>query len=125
MTLPIDRAIAGAATANARAAGRTITLRRGSSETVVTGVLEGQTRREVDDGQGLLEIVATRDFILDADDYAFACTASTPQRGDEIDRVIDGSTVTFAVMPPGPGADCYRYCDAAQTRLRVHTKRDA
>jgi hypothetical protein len=63
-----------------------------------------------------------QDFQIAASDYAPTGEASEPEVGDVI--TVEEATVTrqFRVLVPTDGDRCFRFQNAAQTELRVHTK---
>lgn len=117
----LDSAIAGAATTLAAIEGRTVTIARGSDECDVTAV-PGETETETIDSDGFLTQTKTRDYLLDAADYAPADTAVEPAIGDTITESIGGSLIVFQVVSPDGATPCFEYRDRARTLVRVHTK---
>jgi len=113
-------AIAGAFATLASAEGKTVTVDRGSSSVDVTAVV-GESEHEDIGPDGFPVVTVTRDFLIAAADYAPGGSAVEPARGDQITETIDGTSKTFEVCPTAAGQACFRYMDAARTRLRVHT----
>jgi hypothetical protein len=70
----------------------------------------------------VLETLESRDYLIDAADYAPTGAASEPQRGDRIIETVGGTEHIYEVMTPAPGAPVFRYTDRYRVRLRVHTK---
>lgn len=86
----------------------------GGSATVAASI--NRTVFEVDRGDGVLEQVESRDFIV-----AALALAAAPVRGDRIVEVAGGTTFTYEVMAPGGGQPA-RHADSARTAWRIHTK---
>jgi len=102
-------------------ASRTVTYIRGAQSVSVSATLDSQLLR-VSDRLGNTKVERTdRDFLITAADLILGGVVATPERGDEV-RVTFGSTVErFSVMAPGTEPH-WRYEDAHQTLLRVHSK---
>ena len=103
-------------------ASRAITYRRGVEQVVVNATL-GRKDFEADSHEGRLYF-RSNDFLVPAADLVVGGQTVLPERGDQIDVVLDGATVTFEVLaqdnlPP------WEYTDPHQTLLRIHTKRVA
>lgn len=102
-------------------AGSAITIRRGASSAAATATV-GRTPFETRDNEGnVVETFESRDYLLPAADYAPAGSQVEPQRGDQIDETIGGTTYTYEVMTPDADGPVFRYTDRHRTQLRVHT----
>lgn len=98
-----------------------VTLRRTGETDVTVSATPGRTPLEVDNGDGTSLRFESRDYLIEAADYAFAGTVTEPAEGDLILETISGVTRTYAVLPI-PGESCWRYCDQNRVLIRVHTK---
>ena len=83
----------------------------------------GETTFEVDTGQGTIERIESRDFLILAADLILLGMVTLPQRGDQIKEPIGagGTELVYEVMSPGDGPP-WRYSDNYRKTLRVHTK---
>jgi len=63
-----------------------------------------------------------QDFQIRAADYAPTGEATEPEVGDVITIEEAAVTRAYRVLVPTDGDRCFRFQDAAQTELRVHTK---
>jgi hypothetical protein len=103
-------------------AGTSVTVRRGASSATATATV-GSTPFETRDGEGnVVQQFESRDYLMLAADYQPAGSQVEPQRGDQIDEVVDGTTYTYEVMSPDDGTPVFRYTDRFRTQLRIHTK---
>ena len=107
------------------AAGVQVTLCRGRIRVdgVTAGV--GRTRFEVTNGEGILLQSESRDYLIDAEDYARLDPQNPePKRGDYIEEIDEGGVIrSHLVSCPVDGEDCFRWQDQFRTGLRVHTVR--
>lgn len=98
-----------------------VTLVRGGAETADVTAVPGRTPFEIDDGDGLVVTVESRDWLIDSTYYRLNDAVTLPEPGDLI-REIDGSTLyTYEVLPFG-SEPCYRFADQHRAVLRIHSK---
>lgn len=106
-----------------------VTYRRGGQSVSLLATV-GRTPFETDDSEGAKISYELRDYLVQAADLVLGGVQVEPERGDEIDQVIGGATLTYQVMPPvtissggvGQKEDCFRYSDEFRKTLRIHTK---
>ena len=118
--MSLASAISGLATTLAATDGVTIIYSDGTDTAVLTAVV-GQTQFELDDGNGLLEVAESRDYLFQAADLELNDVVVEPSRGHTITEVIGGTSMVFEVMALA-GEGCFRYSDVGRTRIRCHTK---
>lgn len=87
-------------------------------ESVSSGI--GESVCSTLDASGMPVEVESTDFLIGQSDLTAGGIAE-PQRGDQIERVVNGVTRVYDVVGPGGGA-CWRYSDRFGTLLRIHTK---
>lgn len=97
-----------------------VTYRRAQSVLVVAATV-GKTAFEIDDGQGVIQRIESRDFLVLAADLILDATVTLPQRGDVIEEPAGAVTLLYEVMAPG-NEPCWRYSDPYRQSLRIHTK---
>ncbi len=100
--------------------GETVTLIRGSQQTTATASPVLLRAEELDEGVAVTA-VEFQSFGIDAADYQFGGTPTTPQTGDVIQRA-DGSryrVTSFNEAPP------FRYTTSNRDRFLVFTDRIA
>ena len=97
-----------------------VTYRRGESTVIVAATI-GKTAFEIDDGQGVIQRIESRDFLVLAVDLVLDALTTLPQRGDVIEEPAGNITLLYEVMAPG-NEPCWRYSDAHRQSLRIHTK---
>jgi hypothetical protein len=102
-------------------AGREVTIRRGANTNTATATIGSTPFETTDEAGNVVETFESRDYLIDAVDYMLGGQQVEPQRGDQIDEVIGGTTHTYEVMSPGRGP-VFRYTDRYRGRLRIHTK---
>jgi len=101
-------------------AAQEVKYRRGSKEVSVRAVV-GRSLLKLDDGYGGIRMVWTdRDFLIAAEDLILDGARTLPQRGDQIEQIIDGTKHIFEVLAPGNEPE-WRWSDPHQTILRIHT----
>lgn len=100
-----------------------ITLSRSGETDVTLSASIGSSEFDTEDENGFLTKVESRDFIVDAADYAFAAGAVEPARGDQFRETVGSAVHVYEVFSFGSERQLFRYSDAARTRLRVHTKK--
>ena len=122
MTTAVDAATADALASLAAAAGRSVIYSRGASSVVLTAV-PGDRQREIIDADGIPTTVATRDYDINPDDLILDGSETRPQRGDQIAESLEGTTITYEVLPDGL-LPPYEWADThGHQWLRAHTKR--
>lgn len=109
-------AIAAARATVQAVAGVAVTYTRGASVVALTAT-PGRTQFELDNGDGVILNIESRDYLIDPADLVIAGTASAPASGD---RITEGDRV-YEVMPFGR-EPAWRWSDTHRTRYRVHTK---
>ena len=103
-------------------AGTTVSLKRASAVTSgVTATVGSSTHQQIDELGGVV-FWESRDYLIDAADYAFGGQTSEPKRGDRITETQDGVTHTYEVMGES-GSVAWRWSDSFRTKYRIHTKR--
>ena len=110
------------AAALGQSCGLAVTFRRGVFTVADVTAVVGETPFRTDDETGYSVISHSRDYLVAAADLIIDGSVVTPLRGDEIDEVIDGDTITFRVTAPND-EPCWRYSDDDNTRIRIHTIR--
>jgi len=98
------------------AAGRTVTYRRGSEDTVVTATI-GRSQFESQNQSGVIENWESRDYLVDYGEMPYG----EPLRGDVIVEEIAGEVCEYEVSAPR-GVPVFRFADAFRSMVRVHTK---
>lgn len=103
-------------------ASQSVTITRGGNVSDPVSASIGQTEHEIEDSiSNVITRVRTRDFLIDAADYAPTGSASLPETGDKIRETQGGTTYVYEVLQPGEGIPHWRYMDDHRTKLRVHT----
>ncbi len=97
----------------------TVTYRRGAASVNVPATV-GQTVFRLDQGDGGMTRVVTRDYLVRRADLVLDGVPTLPGRGDTIEEAIDGVTVTHEVHAPG-GEPEWRDSDPYRNVLRIHT----
>lgn len=123
MPTPVERATLAARTSQKRLSGRNVVLRRYVGGAAVLGycvATVGETRSEEYLSEEMAVLVRYRDFFIDTKDYVIGGELTTPQPDDQIDETIDGTVVTFQILP-NPG-EPNRHSDMGRTVWRLHTK---
>lgn len=96
-----------------------VTYWRGSISVAIDAVI-GQTAWEVQDEDGILTRVVSRDFLIRVEDLLHSGSLIEPARGDLIKEVVAGTTYTHEVLAPG-NAPVFAM-DPFRIRYRIHTK---
>ncbi len=81
----------------------------------------GRTEFDEADAYGVVQRVVSRDYLFPASALATLTGSNRPQRGDEVQETRDGVLHRYQVIAP-QGEPHWRYADAFQLVLRVHTK---
>src|SRR5690606_10953339 len=97
-----------------------VTYRRGPSSVAVAATI-GKTAFEIDDGQGVIQRIESRDFLVLAADLVLDGAVTLPQRGDVIEEPAGTLTLLYEVTAPS-NEPCWRYSDPYRQSLRIHTK---
>ena len=101
-------------------AARPVVYRRGDESASVLATV-GRTLFELADAAGEQVQYESRDYLIAAADLVLDGSQVEPQRGDRIEEVLGGQTLTYEVMAPGQEPP-WRYSDPYRTTLRIHTK---
>ena len=96
---------------------QSVTLRRGVQSTSGISATIGNTTFEAHDEVGSIVQIQSRDYLIEAADYAIAGQATLPRRDDVI---VESDGSEFEVLPIE--GVYWRWSDPYRTRLRVHTK---
>lgn len=100
-----------------------IQYRRGSDTIDIRATL-GHSEHESINSHGVVDLIRSRDFIIDRADLTFGGVHVEPQRGDLIVLEIDGTSATFEVFSPdGSESAFFTATNKYETVWRVHTKR--
>lgn len=100
-----------------------VTYRRGSDSVAVQATI-GRTVFELDQPLaeiGIAQRLESRDYLIQAADLVLAGEQTLPERGDQVEEVLAGTTLTYEVMAPR-GEPHWRYSDDHRRLLRIHTK---
>lgn len=123
MVTPLEKAILAARGPQKRVSGRHVVLRR-----FVNGVAKlgyaiatiGETRSDEAVSEDMVVTVRFRDYFIDSKDYVINGEITEPQPDDQIDETIDGTVITFQVLPAA--GEPNRYSDMARRTWRIHTR---
>lgn len=96
---------------------RTVTYGRDDASVDLPATL-GRTAFEQPDEYGALHRIEARDYIINVADLILEDEQVLPRSGD---RITD-ATVVYEVMAFGDEPP-WRYCDAHQKSIRIHTKK--
>ena len=91
-------------------------VRGGNTATVPATV--GSSTFEAQGASGVIEQWESRDFIVKTEELPYG----EPRRGDRIYEQLGGVANIYEVSAPR-GVPLFRYADAFQTAVRIHTKR--
>lgn len=91
----------------------------GDPETAITKALKTKPTRSGSDAKGAVHTVQADDWLIGVADLP-----ALPQRDDLIRYVTGGETRTYKVLPINGtrGEACFRYSDAGESQVRIHTK---
>jgi hypothetical protein len=98
-------------------AAATVAYVRGANTATVPATI-GSSTFEAQNASGVIEQWESRDFIIKTAELPYG----EPQRGDKIYETLGGAANVYEVSAPR-GVPLFRYGDAFQTCVRVHTKR--
>src|SRR4051794_37527237 len=104
----------------AKHASQEVVYVRADSSTTLRATI-GRSEFEMDEGNGLVTRVESRDYLILVDDLVLDDQPAEPQPGD---RIVEGDLsdgVVYEVMAP-VGQHCWRYSDPYRQTYRVHTK---
>jgi hypothetical protein len=110
------------------AAGVTATYTRGDYSVTLTGdsaVWIGNTLFRLSDADGLRMQWGERDYLIASADLVLNGTAVEPAENDRITETINGTAITFEVLPVSPSEPAWRWSDPDRTVYRIHVKRVA
>lgn len=97
-----------------------VVYKRGSLA-VPVNASKGRTTFEIQDSNGILIAVESRDFLITADNLVLDGIRSIPEVGDRIVETRDGVFEAYEVSNFGLEQP-YRYCDPHRIKLRIHTR---
>jgi hypothetical protein len=119
--LSIAPALRVAAKAAAKASGKTVTITR-TGETDIEDVScgLGSSPFQTIGADGSLITIRSQDFLILAELYDFGDGPVEPQRGDLVTHEQDDGEHIYELLDI-PGAPAWRFADAYQQRLRLHT----
>lgn len=123
MVTPIEKAMLAARGPHKRVSGRRVVLRRyvdGVAKTGYAIATIGETRSEEYVSEEMAVLVRYRDFFIDTKEYVIDGELTEPQPDDQIDETIDGTVVTFQILPSA--GEPNRHSDMTRTIWRIHTK---
>lgn len=107
------------ATQRAEYLSKEVTLKRGASERSGIAAMQGSTRAENTDLEGLSIRTKVVDFVIDVNQYyIMSGSLLEPTAGDQIIRA-DGLIFEVAEIGAEP---CWRWHDRASSAYRIHTK---
>ena len=121
MPSSVDRALALAAAAHAKAAGQAITYIAGSNEIEIADAVLGQTIYESETTPGIKVRSNVIDWLVLIPRLVDDATPIEPAPGHRIVQAIDGVTRTFEVSKLD-GEDCYVFSGPSRDRFRIHTR---
>lgn len=101
---------------------QTVTYRRGEATIEIAATI-GRTIFEVDDGQGVIVQVESRDWLVRVSDLVLGWpgVATEPKPGDRVEAT-SGATVRVYEVTAMAGEKCWRYSDPYRETFRIHTK---
>jgi len=123
MVTPVEKAMLAARGPHKRISGRLVVLRRYVDGVAVLGsatATVGETKSEEYVTEDMVVLVRYRDFFIDTKDYVVGGELTEPQPDDQIDETIDGTVVTFQILPNV--GEPNRHSDVTRTIWRIHTK---
>lgn len=82
----------------------------------------GDSTYESDEAGPVQREWRSNDFMINADRLTLGGRFE-PEEGDSIEVTINGTVRTYEVMRPISTEPCFRYSNAGETRVRIHTKR--
>lgn len=91
----------------------------GDSVTITQATL-GQTRTELDNGDGAIVEGRVCDWLIDAGDIVIGGRTILPEPGHAIIDASGDKTIEYLVTDMG-NEPCYRYMDRRQKKLRIHS----
>ena len=86
---------------------------------------QGNSTYESEEAGPVMREFRTKDFLIDADllDLDNGAGRFEPEEGDRIEITMNGATHIYEAMRPISTEPCFRYSNAGETRVRIHTKR--
>lgn len=99
------------------AAGTTVSYVRGGNTATMTATI-GRSLFESTNTSGVIEQWESRDYVVKTDELPYG----EPQRGDRIYEQFGTVANVYEVVTPR-GVPLFRYGDAFQSCVRIHTKR--
>jgi hypothetical protein len=105
------------------AAGRSIIYHRSSDVSgTISGVCSKVEYEVLDRDEGAMTAVTFDDWLFTASELIVNGTAITPRIGDQITETLNGTTITYEVLPIDK-RPCFEFADSSGILLTVHTKR--
>lgn len=102
--------------------GVTVTYTRLGVGSVTLTAWVGRTQ-DAAEGENIRIEFGDRDYLIEAADLVLGGVAVEPKDADRITETINGTSVTFEVMPLNTGSAGWRWSDDGRTAYRLHTKR--
>ena len=99
---------------------QSVVFQRGTDMVTVLATI-GATLFQIDDGDGGILRVESRDYLILAADLVLSGNPILPQRGDQIRETQGDRTFVYEVNSPGD-EPCWRWSDSYRQTLRIHTK---
>ncbi len=103
-------------------AGGRMLYRRHQYSVEITRAARGKTDHVSIDGNGFSVLVRTADFLFDASELVLNGAVTEPLRGDQLVDLEAAGQPVFEVTQ-NKSLPSFKYSDAAQSRIRVHTIR--
>ena len=92
------------------------------ANSVSVAVAVGSQDFEHDDGDGFMQTIEMRDYLIAAADLIISGSVIEPIPGDQIKEVNGETTFVYEVASPYEGRPCFDYSDPGRSTLRIHTK---
>lgn len=108
------------------AAGVTAIYTRGTYSVTLSGstsVVVGNTLFKLQDANGLRMMWGERDYLIASADLILNGSATEPAENDRITETINGTSMTFEVLPIATSEPAWRWSDPSRSVYRIHVKR--
>jgi hypothetical protein len=102
-------------------AGRKVVYRDRAGEVAMVAV-RGRSDHVITVQGSAVTTVRTVDWILEAQSLAAIAPGHEPQSLATITLPVDGGVQTYEVVSPGAKLPCFRYLDADERLVRIHSK---
>lgn len=99
---------------------RTVTYWALGDSVTITQATMGQTRTELDNGDGAVVEGRVIDWLIDAEDIEIDGTVILPEPGHSIIDSSGEKTIEYQITDMG-NEPCFRYVDRRHKKLRIHT----